>query len=341
MIGAVALSAAAFCVLIATASGFWLLVLNQCLIAAIGSLGLNLLTGYAGQVSVGNAAFLAIGGFAAVAVAPYAGFPGSIVAGCIACGIVGFIVGLPALRLRGIYLAISTLALQYIVVFAFQKIQLGGSAVSGYSLDYPSLGLVVLDADMKWAIALLVALAFCVYLCACLVRSRPGRAWAAVREHDIAAAMVGIDVRRYKLLAFIISSMIIGGSGVLRSYYNGHITYEEFTLDLTVSYVAMIIVGGMASISGSIIGAFLITGLPFVVQNVATELFAASSSSFLLRNLSLINITIYSVIVMIFLMFEPRGIAELLRRSFAYCARRLSGFRERTLPSSTSLSKVN
>jgi len=305
-------------VLIAALPSFWVFIINQCVIAAIGALGLNLLTGYAGLVSVGNAAFLAIGGYVTVAVASSLGFFGAIILGTFACGLVGFVVGLPALRLRGIYLAISTLALQYIVVFFFQKIQDGAGAVSGYSVDYPGMGAFVVDTDVRWSIVLFIALIISVYICACLVHSRPGRAWAAIREHDIAAALAGIDVRRYKLMAFVISSMMIGASGVLRTYYIGHIGYEEFTLDLTVAYVAMIIVGGMASIPGSILGAALVTGLPYVVQSIATNAFSESSSGFIIHNLSLINITLYGIIVMFFLMFEPRGLASLIARAWKY-----------------------
>jgi branched-chain amino acid transport system permease protein len=128
--------------------------------------------------------------------------------------------------------------------------------------------------------------------------------------------MAGIDVRKYKLLAFIISSMMIGAAGVLRTMYNGHIGYEEFTLEMTVSYVAMIIVGGMASISGSILGAFLVIGLPYVVQYLATNTLPPDWSGFLWTNLSLLNITLYGIIVLAFLMFEPRGLAALVSRGY-------------------------
>jgi len=303
-----------------TASPYWVFILNQCMIAAIGALGLNLLTGYAGLVSVGNAAFLAIGGYITIALAPAVGFFGALFAAIVGCGAVGLLVGLPALRLRGIYLAISTLALQYIVVFMFQKIQDGTGAVSGYSVDYPSILSIVIDNDYKWSLVIFVSLIVCLYILACLVSTGPGRAWAAVRDHDIAASLAGIDVRHYKLMAFVISSMMIGASGVLRTYYIGHIGYEEFTLDLTVAYVAMIIVGGMASLSGSIIGAAIVTGLPFIVQSLATKIFAEGSSNFVVQNLSLVNVTLYGVIVLVFLMFEPKGLAALFRRAFGKLA---------------------
>ncbi len=305
----------ALIVVLLVAPKYWVFIINLTLIASVGALGLNLLTGSAGQVSVGNAAFLAIGGFTAVAVAPKVGFGLAILAGALAAGAAGVLVGLPALRLRGLYLAISTLALLFIVQFGFEKVQEKTDAVAGYNLPSAQIGPWQIVTDQQWSVVLVMALMLTVFICLCLVNSRPGRAWAAVREHDVAAAIVGIDVRASKLYAFLISSILIGAAGVLRAFYISHISYEEFSLDLTVAYVAMIIIGGMGSIPGSLIGAAIVTMLPFVIQNIGTSIITdPRQAALLFKNLSLIEEAAFGVLVLGFLMFEPRGLAALFGR---------------------------
>ena len=307
------------------ASSYDIYVANLAILAAVAALGLNLLTGYTGQVSVGNAAFLAIGAYTAVAVMARAGFILGVAAAALATAAAGFVVGFPSLRLRGLYLVLSTLALQFIVAFAFEKYQTQSGAIAGYTLGATALGPMHLDSDRAWYVLLVVVLAMATYVAWSLVRSKPGRAWIAIREHDVEAAVIGVDVTRYKLLAFVISSGFVGVAGALAAAYTKHVSYEAYTLDLAVAYVAMIIIGGLASIVGSIIGAAIVTVLPFLITNAANSWFAgAAAGSFVQRNLPFINASTYALLVLVFLMFEPRGLVGLPARVVS-AARRARG----------------
>jgi branched-chain amino acid transport system permease protein len=148
-----------------------------------------------------------------------------------------------------------------------------------------------------------------------LVTGKPGRAWVAIREHDVAAALVGVDVTRYKLLAFITSSFLIGIAGALSAYYTRTVSYETYTLDLAIAYVAMVIIGGLASVWGSVVGAFIVTLLPLMISTLwQTYGPTTGVGEFLLRNLPYLEAMAYGFLVLAFLYFEPRGIAGLTRR---------------------------
>jgi branched-chain amino acid transport system permease protein len=295
-------------------TSYWLFALNTCLIAAVGALGLNMLTGFAGQISIGTAALLAVGGYMAVPLAGHIGFVPTLIVAMLTAGAVGALAGLPAVRLRGLYLAISTIALQFIVIFILQNVQTRTGAISGYDLPIGSIGGWRLESDRSWTFLLLIVVSLFGVLVTAIVRGKIGRAWVAIRERDIAAAIIGVNVTGYKLLAFTCSSMLIGLSGALFAFYQQSISYEQFSFDISVSYVAMIIIGGLGSVSGSLIGAFVVTGLPYVVQHLATSVFGVDSSGWLSQNLPLINVIVYGVLVLLFLRLEPRGISWLAAR---------------------------
>ena len=182
--------------------------------------------------------------------------------------LLGFIVGLPSLRFRGVYLAISTLAMHYAIIFLATSYQanFGSSATAGITIPDPVIGPFVLAGDRAWYYFLLVLLVLITAACVNLVRTRAGRAWMAICDRDIAAQALGINLARYKLLAFIVSSILASLSGSLLAYYSNVVTVEKYTLDLAVIYVAMIIVGGMGSILGALLGAMFITLLPFSID---------------------------------------------------------------------------
>lgn len=297
------------------ASNYWLFLFNQAFLAAIGAIALNLLTGFAGQISIGSAAFLAVGAWTAVIVNGHVGFVGSVLLGGLVAGIVGVVAGLPSLRLRGLYLTLATLALQFIVVFAFNRYAIDKQAFGGFTLPAASLGFTTLESDSAWYLALLLVVVIVAILCGMVVSGKPGRAWIAIREHDVAAALVGVDVTRYKLYAFSLSSFLIGAQGALAGYYIHSVSPDNYTLLVAISYAAMIILGGLGSLSGSVIGAFIITLLPFGVSNVARSIVGSSSGAgFVNRNLPYFQTITYGVIVLAFLYFEPRGIAGLFKR---------------------------
>lgn len=296
--------------LLALGSDYYIYIGDLCLLAAIGAIGLNLLTGTAGQLSIGSAAFLAIGAFTAVPCAPHVGFLPSVFAGGLAAAGAGLIIGFPSLRLRGMYLVFSTLALQYVVAFGFQELETKTNHIAGYTLPYIDIVGIDIDTDRRWFVFLtIVALIVCL-IATGLIQGRPGRAWRSIRDHDIAAAVIGVNVSGGKLSAFVISSFFIGCSGALSGFFLQNVSYESYTLDIAVGFVAMIIIGGLGSVWGSVAGAIVVTGLPYVIRGVASGALG-STSSLVRTHLAALNVSVYAAIVIAFLLFMPAGLAGL------------------------------
>jgi branched-chain amino acid transport system permease protein len=314
-----ALILAAALLLPAGSSNFFVHLMNLCFLAAIGALGLMILTGYCGQISLGHAAFLAIGAYTTVILTLHLNAPFIVVVptAAISGAIVGFIVGLPSLRFRGVYLAISTLAMHYAIIFVATTYQSNftRSASAGITIPDPSIGPFVLKGDLKWYYFLLVVVTLVTIACVNLMRTRPGRAWMAIRDREIAAEALGINLTRYKLLAFMVSSTLASMSGSLMAYYSNVVTVEAFTLELAVIYVAMIIVGGMGSILGALMGAVFITLLPYGID---------TAFEFLPRSWRFgstvfgVQVGAVGACIILFLLFEPKGLAEIWRRIETY-----------------------
>jgi branched-chain amino acid transport system permease protein len=314
-----ALILAAALVLPGGASGYFLHLMNLCFLACISALGLMILTGFCGQISLGHAAFLAIGAFTTVILTVHLKLPFIIVvpAAAVSGAAVGFFVGLPSLRFRGVYLAISTLAMHYAIIFVCTSYQanFGSSASAGITIDDPAIGPFRLRGEHAWYYFLLVLLTLVTVGCVNLIRTRPGRAWMAIRDRDIAAEALGINLTRYKLSAFMLSATLASVSGSLAAYYSNVVTVEGYTLDLAVIYVAMIIVGGMGSILGGLLGAIFITLLPYGIDRIFEFLPRAwrfGSTAFG------VQVGAVGVCIILFLLFEPKGLAELWRRAETY-----------------------
>lgn len=300
-------------------SGYFVHLLNLCLLACIGALGLMILTGFCGQISLGHAAFLAIGAFTTVILTVHAAMPFLVVvpAAAVAGAFVGLIVGLPSLRFRGVYLAISTLAMHYAIVFLCTAYQanFGASASAGITISDPLIGPFRLQGERPWFYFLLVVLAIVTLFCVNLVRTRPGRAWMAIRDRDIAAEAIGINLTRFKLSAFMLSATLASVSGSLAAYYSHVVTVEAYTLDLAVIYVAMIIVGGMGSILGGLMGAIFITLLPFGIEWLFEFLPRAWRFG---PTMFGVQVAVVGICIILFLLFEPKGLAEIWRRIETY-----------------------
>lgn len=302
-------------------SSFYVHLMNTVLLAVIAVVGLNLLTGYCGQISLGHAAFLAIGAYTTViltrmglpflAVVPAAGVAGAVS---------GFIVGLPSLRFRGIYLAISTLAMHFAVVYLVTAYQsgIGSSASGGINLSDPIIFGYELSDDRVWYYFLFGCAALSVIFAINLVRTRVGRAWMAIRDRDIAAEALGINVSWYKLLAFMTSSALASIAGCLAAYYQNVVTAEAYTIDLAVTYLAMVIVGGTGSVLGAIFGAIFITLLPYGIDFLFE--FAPSSWRFGGRIFG-VQHGMIGIFIILFLIFEPKGLVEIWRRIETYFER--------------------
>lgn len=303
-------------------------LLNLTLLTVISAVGLNLLTGYCGQISLGHASFMGIGAFASAILAQYgAPFWLAIPVACVAGGIVGFVVGVPALRFRGIYLAITTLAMHYAIIFVLTSYQanIGPSATAGIMVEPPSLAGFALGGGTAWYYTLLAVATLVVLFGLNLARSYVGRAWVAIRDRDIAASAMGINVPRLKLLAFVTSAALAALSGSLGAYFTGVVTVEAYTLELAILSLAIIIVGGMGSIVGSVFGALFVTLLPFVIDAGFASLppsWRLGTTSYGLQEAAI------GITIILFLLFEPKGLVEIYRRVAEYFERWPFRYRE-------------
>ncbi len=304
----------------AVASRHWIFTGNLLFIAIMGALALNLLTGYAGQISLGHAAFMAVGAFTSHWLASH-GLPFVFVLpAAMAIGaVLGIVVGAPALRLRGLYLVIATIGFHYVVAFLTNEYQTGGDmlqALTGLQLPHPELGVVTLDNPRKWYFFLLLVLACTTAFCVNLVRTRPGRAWIAVRDRDITAAALGINVARYKILAFVVSSALTCMTGSLLAHFVGSVSAEYFTLTLAISYLAMVVIGGAGSLAGSYLGATFVTLLPHAI----TAVFEAIGVTPKIAMLYIVpsQIAVFGIAMILFLMFEPKGLVGVWGRVRTY-----------------------
>lgn len=308
--------AAAFVMLLAyplVASPFFLGLANQIFLAIIGAAALMLLTGYAGQISLGHAGLLAAGAFTTGIMfkefgAPFwITLPSSAVIGAV----LGIIFGIPSLRLKGLYLAISTLALYFVVAFVGGEYETRRGFSTGVVISPPQIGEFLLNEGHRWYFVLLAIDILVMLFCINLVRSRTGRALMAIRDREFVAEAMGIPVRRYKLTAFVLSSAMTAVAGSLIGYYRGFVSVDAFTLNLTMEYVAMVIIGGMGSILGIVLGALFVVTFPYVVEGVlhifpfpkemANEVFA-------------INFAAFGLIMILFLVFEPLGLVGIWHR---------------------------
>ncbi|MGH3949993.1 MAG: branched-chain amino acid ABC transporter permease [Pseudonocardiaceae bacterium] len=294
--------------------------------ASIGAIGLNLVTGYAGQVSLGHAFFLAIGAYTAAALSgdPEGRTIGfgvtNIVVWLLAAGLVaalfGILVAPLATRLRGLYLAIVTLGLVFLGEHIFKEWQaLTGGPGVGRPAPVPELFGSKLDesgdfftAEQKLYLLMLILLIIFAVLARNLVRSKVGRAFSAIRDRDIAASVIGVNLTKYKVIAFAVSSFYAGCAGALLYTITGFIEPGSFNLLLSVQYIAMVLIGGVATISGSIMGAMFITLLPALTRQLPGIVPVVSGDATAPFNVFQLETVLYGLLIIGFLLFEPRGL---------------------------------
>jgi branched-chain amino acid transport system permease protein len=296
---------------------YYLSIVNLCSIAAIGALGLNILVGSTGQISIGHGAFMSVGAYTAANLAVRLGspWPVNLLAGGLMAAAVGAVVGIPSLRIKGLYLAIATLAGQLIIEWTINHVTfISGGVQASIEVPRPEfLGYpIASQRDMYFFLLVFVALAVLATLN--LLRSRVGRAFVAIRDHDIAAELIGIDIFRYKVLAFAVSSFYAGVTGVLYTYYLGIANYEQFQITVSIEYLAMIIIGGLGSVLGSIFGAVFVTLLPIVIR-YAMEAFGAAffAPQTVLNTIPNLRLILFGALIIFFLVVEPEGLNRLWR----------------------------
>ncbi len=285
----------------------------QVFLASIGALSLMLLTGYAGQISLGHSGLLAAGAFTTGILfreinAPFwVTLPASALVGIL----LGLVFGLPSLRLRGLYLAVSTLALHFVVVYLGGEYETKRGFSTGIVIDKPKIAGFSLTDGRAWYFVLFTAAALTLLICLNLLRSRSGRAWRAIHARETVAEALGIGIASYKLLAFVISSCMTAVAGCLFAYYRGFVSVEAFDLFLSIQYVAMIIIGGMGSLLGALLGAVFVTLFPYAIEAIIGMLPGASR---LAGDIFAVNYASFGIVMILFLVLEPLGLVGIWHR---------------------------
>jgi branched-chain amino acid transport system permease protein len=233
---------------------------------------------------------------------------------------IGAVIGIPSLRIKGLYLAIATLAAQLIIEWVINHVPwISGGVQASIEVPRPSLFGVPLKSQLQLYFFLLFFTVLAIAATINLMRSRIGRAFIAVRDQDIAAEIIGIDIFRYKLLAFAVSSFYAGVTGVLYTYYLGIANYEQFQIGVSIDYLAMIIIGGLGSVLGSIFGAVFVTLLPiatrWTLEAFGGLIFSPADLANLIPNLRLV---IFGTLIILFLALEPEGLNRLWRNVLNY-----------------------
>ena len=277
-------------------------------IYSIAAIGLNVLVGISGQISLGHGAFFGFGAFASAWLVNTFGIPVLLampLAGVLTAA-VGMLFGSPAARIKGLYLAIATLAAQFILEDFFSRANWFSGGVYGAAAERPSIFGFSLDSDLSYFYLVLFWLIVTVIAVSNLLRSRDGRAFVAVRDHYLSAEIMGINLTKYRIMSFGISSFFAGLAGALFAHYLQFVSVEGFTIILSVQFLAMIIIGGLGSVYGSILGAIFILLLPQFMEVGASELAgvfpALESGKAYIKEMSV------GAAIILFLIFEPEGL---------------------------------
>ncbi len=282
-------------------------------IHCIAAAGLNIMTGYTGLISLGHAAFMGVGCYTA-AWAAQRGVPTLLalpLAGGVAA-LLGLVVGLPSLRIKGLYLAVATLATQFLVVYVFREWDSVTGGLRGVNVPNANVfGLELLNDQRMYFLIVPVA-ALMLVGARNLFRTRVGRAFIAIRDKDISAEVLGIDLLHYKLTSFALGSFYAGVAGALLGYFYRAMTPEYFTLQLSIFYLAAIIVGGLGSMLGTILGAVFMTLVPEVLRAFVSLVALWAPQA--VEVLSPIQQVVFGLLIMGFLVFEPHGLLEVWRR---------------------------
>jgi branched-chain amino acid transport system permease protein len=292
--------------------------------AVPGCVALNVLQGLGGQVSIGNAAFMGIGAMTAGVLTTEMKLPFLVccVLGGLSAGVIGAVVGLPALRIRGLQLVVGTLAFQYVASYAMESLQDKLVGAEGFLIPIAKIGNLTIYSNQSWYLLLAIFGLIVLFAMRNLRRSRTGRALLAVRTNELMAGTMGVPVSRTIFFTFAGCSALIGVQGVLYAYYLGVSSYDQFTLTLALSYVIMIIIGGEGSPLGSFLGAFFVIGFPFVVTWLVGVI--PGLANLIGVNTFDIQEIFFGIVIVLFLIFEPAGLNGLFVRLVALVKSRLT-----------------
>ncbi|UCF31273.1 MAG: branched-chain amino acid ABC transporter permease [bacterium] len=286
-----------------------LYLMNLIGIYIIGAHGLNILTGFTGQISLGHGAFMGVGAYSSAILTVKLGIPFwfSLPLAGLITALVGMVFGIPSLRLKGLYLAIATMAAQFIIEYGMRNWTglTGGS--TGMVVSSPSLFGFAIDSDRSYYYLIYTIVIGATIYTKNLTRTRPGRAFVAIRDRYLAAEVIGVNVWLYRILSFGVSSFMVGIAGSLWAHYVLVVNDEAFGIWLSVQYLAMIIIGGMGHVLGAIYGAIFMTLLPILLripEHALTQVYPGIFAIF-----QSLTEGVFGLIIILFLIFEPDGLA--------------------------------
>jgi len=295
-----------------TGNRSWLTFTNFTLITIIAVIGLNVTTGMAGLVSLGHSAFIMVGGYLAALLMLEAGwsFWAALPAATLMTGVVGLVVAAPAIRLKGFYVAIVTLAFFFIAQFILRSLDITGGIHGLIGIPSPVIGGLRIRTDQHWYYLLLVVGVLCVLASANLTRSRMGRAFLAIRENDVAAAGLGINVPLTRLRAFFVGSLFAGLAGGLWASYVSVIRLDQFTIWDSIWYLGMIVIGGGGKTAGAVVGVLFLRLIGQVLHVIGTSGWIPLSSNLAIY----ITHTVYGLAVILFVSFWPLGLMSVWQK---------------------------
>jgi len=277
-------------------------------ISIISVHGLNILTGYCNQISMGHAGFMAVGAYTSALLTAKLGFSfwAALPCAALAAGIVGIIFGLPSLRIKGFYLIMATIAAHFIIIWVILQLYGVTGGADGLAVPRPEIGGFVFKSKSSYFYMVMIFACLATYLAKNIIRTRAGRAFIAIRDNELAAEVMGVNLWAYKLQAFFIGCVFAGVAGSLLVHYVAFATTDQFPFMNSVWYLGMLIVGGMGSTAGAIFGAVSLKLLDELVT-IAGPILAAAVSPQAASSLSLI---MRGLVIILFLIFEPRGLAH-------------------------------
>jgi branched-chain amino acid transport system permease protein len=294
---------------------YTLYIINSIGVAAIAAIGLNILIGFTGQISLGHGAFFGVGAYSTAILTASVGFPFwlSVLSAGVITAFVGMVFGIPSVRLKHLYLTIATLAGQFIIQYLFVNWESLTRGTKGIILPHAKLFGLSLKSDRAFFYVIFICFTVMTWIAVNLIRTRYGRAFIAIRDNDRAAEGMGIPIFQYKLLSFAISSFYAGLAGALWTHYIASVTPEPFTLSMSVEYIAMIIIGGLGSIPGAVFGAVFITVLNEVLSGATTFFMNLGAISKYALQIAPLREFIFGLAIVLFIIFEPKGLAEVWR----------------------------
>jgi branched-chain amino acid transport system permease protein len=292
-------------------SNYWLSVVNQIGITIIAVTGLNILLGYCGQLSIGHAGFVAVGAYTSAVLTNRFELPflvGLICSGFMA-GAIGLIFGIPSVRVKGFYLAITTIAAQFIIIWVINHLGLTGGFI-GIRVPYASIGDFEFRSGASQFYLIMAIVVLCTFLAKNLARTRAGRAFIAVRDNDLAAEVMGINLFYYKMLAFFIGCFLAGISGSLMAHWIGFVNTEYFSLSESILYIGMLIIGGLGTAIGPIFGVVFIRLLQQILTVEVVPFLESTFTGLPAGFATGLTPMLFGLVIILFLVLEPRGLAH-------------------------------